>query len=349
MPVVARSAAAVAFSLLTLSACHDERASTPPAALPAIAVETSAARTETATLGVAAVGTVRAQETVEVAPSVMGKIVELRCTIGARLAAGEIVARLSVQELSARVAQAREALANAKLELDRADQLRAGGAIAGAEHDTLASRHRIAEAALTEAETMARYATVRAPISGVVTDKRQNVGDMGMPGQPLCVIEDPLSFRFEATIPETLIRFVTTGATLDVKLDMLDHALAAAVVEIAPSTDAASRTVLVKLALPATPGLRVGAFGRVMVPSTATSTVTVPARAVVRHGQLTSVFVVEDGKARLRLVRTGRMITDGGSERLEITAGVQPGDAIVVAPPDTLVDGQPATVAGSRS
>ncbi|MBK7075015.1 MAG: efflux RND transporter periplasmic adaptor subunit [Myxococcales bacterium] len=342
MPRVKRSLI-LGGALLALAACHGDQRAAPAAARPVIAVQTTPARAEAPVRGVAAVGAVRAQESVEIAPSVMGKITELRCVIGERVASGDVVARLSVRELSARVDQAREALANAALELDRAGKLMAQRAIPGAEYDALASRHRIATAGLAEAETMARYATVRAPIAGVVTAKRSNVGDMGLPGQPLCVIEDPSSFRFEATIPETLIRQVAIGARLDVKLDMLDAAVTAAVVEIAPTTDPASRTVLVKLELPADPTLRVGAFGRVMVPSVAVPTVTVPASAVVRNGQLASVFVVQDGKAVLRLVRTGRVITDAAGDRVEITAGVTAGDAIVVAPPAALVDGQRVT------
>lgn len=334
-------------ALLALAACHDEPRAVAPAARPAIAVQTAPARAEAPVRGVAAVGAVRAQESVEIAPSVMGKITELRCVIGERVAAGDVVARLSVRELAARVDQAREALANAALELDRGGKLMAQRAIPGAEYDALASRHRIATAGLAEAETMARYATVRAPITGVVTGKRSNVGDMGLPGQPLCVIEDPSSFRFEATIPETLIRQVTIGARLDVKLDMLDAPVAAAVVEIAPTTDPASRTVLVKLELPADPTLRVGAFGRVMVPSVAVATITVPAGAVRRHGQLTSVFVAQGGKAQLRLVRVGRTLGEGAAARVEITAGVQADDAIVVDHLDALVDGQPITTSAS--
>lgn len=347
---VISSATALASALAVFSSgstgCHSEHHATPGAALPSIAVQTSMARAEAPVLGVAAVGTVRAQERVEIAPTVMGKITELHCTIGAQVKAGDLIARVSVQELSARLAQAREALANATLELDRANKLKNSAAIPGAEYDTVQSRYRIAQAAQAEAVTMAGYATVRAPISGVVTAKSSNAGDMAMPGQPVCVIEDPSTFRFEATIPETLIRYVQPAATLEVKIDMLDVAVTATVAEIAPTTDTASRTVLVKLRMPADPRLRVGAFGRVMVPSTAVATVTVPARALVRHGQLVSVFVVSDGKARLRLVRTGRTIaaaTTSGSDRIEINAGVQPSDVIVVDHVDTLVDGQPVT------
>ena len=98
-------------ALLALTACHDEPRAVAPAALPTIAVQTQPARAEAPVRGVLAVGAVRAQERVEIAPSVMGKITELRCVLGERVAAGDVIARLSVRELAARVDQAREAVA----------------------------------------------------------------------------------------------------------------------------------------------------------------------------------------------------------------------------------------------
>lgn len=65
-----------------------------------------------------------------------------------------------------------------------------------------------------------------------------------------------------------------------------------------------------------------------------------PVRAVVRHGQLEAVYVVADGAARMRLVRTGR----SAEERIELRSGVRDGELVVVDAPDALVDGQPVTV-----
>ncbi len=327
-------------ALLTLSACgrtHEPAATPLPPSRP---VRAEAAQIVTRTSGEEVIGTVRAKDTVELAPTVMGKIVDLRCTLGSRVKAGEVIARLSLQELNARLDQARESLAQADLELSRVTRLHASGALPGAEYDAVVSRRRIAQAALAEATTLAGYAVVRAPFAGVVTAKPANAGDMAMPGRPLCVIEDPSALRFEAAVPEQLARMFALGAPIRVALDSLDVSLAATVSEISPTADATSRTVLVKLALPHDPRLRAGAFGRATVPASEVRALTVPASAVIRRGQLEMVYAVVDGTARMRLVRSGPPI----DARIELRSGLREGEQVVIEGADALVDGQPVTV-----
>jgi multidrug efflux pump subunit AcrA (membrane-fusion protein) len=112
------------------------------------------------------------------------------------------------------------------------------------------------------------------------------------------------------------------------------------VVEVSPTADAASRTFLVKLDLPASPELRAGQFGRAAVPVGESKSLRIPASAIVQRGQMEIVFVKEDGKARLRLVRTGKIFPDG----VEILAGLSEGDAVILTDPASLVDGQSVEV-----
>ena len=81
--------------------------------------------------------------------------------------------------------------------------------------------------------------------------------------------------------------------------------LNARVSEIVPAVDSASRTYTVKMDLPATPHLRSGMFGRAVFPLGARKVLAVPPRPLVERGQLQSVFVVENGVARTRLVTAG--------------------------------------------
>src|SRR5262249_31444373 len=152
-----------------------------------------------------------------------------------------------------------------------------------------------------------------------------SAGDTVMPGQPLLVLEAPGALRFEARVPETAVDRVALGASVPVRLDGLDRDLEGTVAEIQPSSDDATRTRLAKIELPATPGPRPGRFGRLLLASGASLAVSVPVEAVVRHGQLEVVFVVDSGVARLRLVRSGRE-RDG---RLEIAAGLSGDERIV--------------------
>lgn len=335
-----RRTSLAAVTALAVAGCTAAHAPPTDPPLPTVQVRAEPARIATRVVGEQVIGTVRARDSAEISPTVMGKLIELRCVLGTRVKAGELIARLSVKELAARLDQAREAAAQAELELARATRLRATGALPGAEYDAIASRHRIALAAQAEAVAMAGYLEIRAPLAGVVTAKGANAGDMAMPGRPLCVIEDPSSLRFEATVPESLAAAFVHAAEIAVKLDAIDGAITARVAEISPNADAASRTVLVKLALPADPRLRAGAFGRATVPAAEVPSLTVPAGAVVRHGQLEAVYVVTAGTARMRLVRTGAIVGD----RIELRSGLRDGEQIVSDHVDALVDGQPVSV-----
>ena len=92
-----------------------------------------------------------------------------------------------------------------------------------------------------------------------------------------------------------------------------------------------------KADLPAASGLRAGLFARLLVPSvTAETRITVPAAAILERGGLTGLFVIRDGRAYLRWVAAGAR--DG--DTVEIRAGVEPGERVVLEPAG-LVDGAP--------
>ena len=92
---------------------------------------------------------------------------------------------------------------------------------------------------------------------------------------------------------------------------------------------------MVKLDLPASEKLRAGQFGRVRVPVRERPALLVAESAVVRRGQIESVFVVEEGKARLRLVKSGRQMNG----KIEILSGLSGGESVVVRDAHLLTDG----------
>ena len=96
-----------------------------------------------------------------------------------------------------------------------------------------------------------------------------------------------------------------------------------------------SRSYIVKVDLPATPQLRSGMFGRAIFPLAKQKVMAIPLTALTERGQLQSVFVVENGVARTRLVTTGRRAKDV----VELLSGVNPGEIIVRPVPAGLQDG----------
>jgi hypothetical protein len=101
--------------------------------------------------------------------------------------------------------------------------------------------------------------------------------------------------------------------------------------------DADARAFLVKIGLPADPGLRSGMFGRAHFSGRTRRALTVPAAALVHRGQVTSVFVVEKDIARVRLVNVSGT---------EVLAGLADGEIVIVSPPPVVTDGRQVTSGG---
>ncbi len=284
------------------------------------------------------VGTVRAVRSSNVAALVSGTVAEVRVGLGSTVRAGEVLVRLSAREIDARLEQARAMATLATPERDRAASLKALGAISTAQYEQAVSQWNVAQAREAEAHAIAQRTLVRAPFAGVVSEKRVNVGDAAMPGQALLVVEAPGAFRFEARVPETIALGV--GQAIPVRIDGVAHDLAGTIAEIQPASDEATRTRLVKVALPTTFEHRSGRFGRLLLGGGSSVAVSIPAQALVRRGQLEGVFVVAAGSARLRLVRAARE----RAGRLEIASGLVGGEDVVLAQGADLVDGEPVEV-----
>ncbi|MEY2931429.1 MAG: Multidrug resistance protein MexA precursor [Pseudomonadota bacterium] len=304
-------------------------------------VTVGGAQRATRTIVTEVVGTVRAVRRATIAPLISGNIVEVRAGLGSSVRTGEVLARLSDREVTARLEQTRAAAALAQRERERAESLRGQQVISVAQYDAALAEWNMAQARQAEASTIAEHAVLRAPFAGVITAQLAHTGDTALPGQALFELEAPGALRFEARGPEASVGALELGQSLPVRLDGLAHDLVGTIAEIQPASDDATRTRLIKLDLPKTPGLRSGRFGRLLLATGASLAVSVPAGAVVRQGQLEGVFVVNEGVARLRLVRTGR----AQDERLEISSGLSQSERIVLHDAAQLRDGQRVEVA----
>jgi RND family efflux transporter MFP subunit len=328
-----------ATAALALTACHRPAAHKPAAApdLPPAQVRVQTVGSESHTAAEEVIGTVRSRTRIVVEAKVSGRIEALPVTLGQRVKTGDLLVRLDVREVQAKLDQALALRRQAERDLERFANLLKQEALTQAEYDAMEARQRVAQAAVAEAETMLSYAKVIAPGDLVVARKLAEVGDLASPGRPLLELEDPNALRLEADVPEALIGRIQAGARLPVMVAALASPLEGTVAEVAPSADPGSRTFQVKLDLPPTPGLRAGQFGRVAVPLGTVPTLRVPAAAVVVRGQMEIVFVATNQTAVLRLVKTGRRFSDS----VELVSGVNPGEQVVVDGAAALCDGQP--------
>ena len=215
--------------------------------------------------------------------------------------------------------------------------------VAGASARTLqaASTVESARAAIDQASTTESFTTIAAPFDGTVTGKIVEPGNMASPGTPLLRLEDTRGFRLEVRVDESRIGQIRNGDSVPVFLGTGTTSIKGTVVEVSRAVDADARAFLVKIALPDAPAalaLRSGEFGKARFVGTPRRALTVPASAIVRRGQLTSVFVVDNGVARVRLVN----LTES-----EVLAGLTESDVVILSPPAGVADGRRVSVGGS--
>ncbi len=259
------------------------------------------------------VGTVRPRIGATVSAKVMAAIQQIPVKPGDTVKAGDLLAQLDDREM-------RAAFERAQADYNRYQELLRQQVATAAEFQGAEERFRVAKANLS-------YAAITAPFDGIVADKLCEIGDLASPGKPLFTVEQPGDYRLEAHVPDRYAAAVPVGATVRVIVEAVGGECDAVVGEVVPAGDAATRSFLVRLDLHKRKPLRSGLFGRAQILIGERTGIFVPASAVHERGQLSCVFVAADGRAQMRLVRTGKPSGD----KIEILSGLEPGEKIVVA------------------
>jgi RND family efflux transporter MFP subunit len=287
---------------------------------------------------------------------ILGRIDRLAVREGEAVAKGALLARLEDRDLKAAVAQARAAVAMAEAQRDNATamarrmrELEARGSATVKNREDAVAGELVAAAAVDQAaanleaaRVTLSYAEVRSPLAGWVVSRLAEEGDMALPGQPIFVIEDLSALEARAEIPESAMAGLVPGAAASVSVEALGRTYATVLSRLIPAGDSASRSFEARFPLPNDDGtLKSGLFARITLPRGSRQALMVERSAVRRRGQLQSILVVQDGKAALRFVETGR--PDPAGDRIEIVSGLADGELYVVDPPARLADGSPVS------
>jgi len=289
-----------------------------------------------------AVGTLKAAGRTEISARVMAPIEEVNVRAGQLVQEGEKLIRLDDRALKTQRSQAQAALVAAEAALRQAEndyrrdrQLLERKAISQAQMDQSTANLEVSRAklnaareALAEAEVMLSYTLITAPRAGVVVDRLAEPGDMARPGVPLLVLYDPTSLRLDVPVMENLAVKLKVGESFRVRIDALNMEVEGKIDEIVPQAEAASRSFLVKVALPKQPGMYEGLFGRLLIPAGKRRYLCLPTAAIQTIGQLQFVTVLRpDGRLERRFIQTGRVGMPG---RIEVLSGVKAGERVVL-------------------
>jgi RND family efflux transporter MFP subunit len=283
--------------------------------------------------------------------------------IGTRVKAGDLLAEIETPEVDHQLQQARAdvetAQANlnlAKLTADRMVNLEKKGAIARQDADNVVgdmnSKTAIVDSAsanVKRLQDLQSYEKVYAPFEGVITARNTDIGaliDAGSnaTGKELFHISATNRLRVFISVPENDEQAAKNGTPASLTLNEFPgRTFPGTIVRNSNSIDLTSRTLLVEVDADNPTGeLLPGAYVAVHLKFTGTSAtaLTIPVTTVMFRSEGIRAAIVRDGKAMLVPITIGRDFGDS----LEVLAGLQPQDPLIVNPPDSLISGTPVKV-----
>jgi RND family efflux transporter MFP subunit len=312
------------------------------------------------------VGTVRASESSTLSSQVMGTVTSIAVREGDRVRTGQTLltidaaqlgsqadrAHASVVAMGQQIAVAESDAALAASTLKRFEMLKAQKSVSPQEFDEVQSRSKAASARLamarsqegearaaeSAAHTMQGYTRIHAPFDGVVTERKVDPGAMATPGSPLLTIEKAGALRLEVSVDESLLSLVHAGASIPVMIDTLgSQPVAGKITQIVPAADPGSRSFLVKIDLPAAPGLHSGMYGHALLVRGIKDVLIIPRTAVIAHGSMQGVYAIgQNHIAELRYISVGN---PHGNE-IEVLSGLSAGETVVDSPGERELSGK---------
>jgi len=294
-------------------------------------------------------GVVEPIRTIGVNSQLAGALLAVGVEEGSRVAAGTMLARMDDRELRAQVEGARTSLEVARAAFERSEQLLAREVITAAEWDRDRAAYAAAESNHTQLRTRLGFATITAPLSGVVTEKLVERGDVVGAQTRLFSIADVSTLVARVAVSELDIGELSPGTAVDLVLDAFPgRTLNGTIRRVFPSADPSTRLVPVEVALGADAArlARPGFLARITLPlSTASGALLVPASAIVGENGSEAVFVVVDGSATRRPVTTG-LVSEG---RVQVLAGLAAGEEVVTVGTNGLRDGVAVRIVGASA
>lgn len=295
---------------------------------------------------IAAVGSLRSNESVVLRPEVSGRIATIGFRDGQAVRRGQVLVGLDSTLNEAEVAQAQAEFDLANSNLKRTEDLARQSFVSSSAQDQAASSVQVAEAKLKLAEARLAKMRIVAPFDGVVGIRNVSVGDYVKDGADLINIEDIRTLKVDFRLPERYFTQLKSGLPVEVTADALPGARYVGSVDaINPRVDASGRSLEVRAKLSNTDGrLRPGMFARVLVLlGDRPNALMVPEEAVVPLGDDFFVYTVVDGKAKRVRVKLGVR----REAQVELLEGVSAGDRVVTAGIRVQRDGQPVRVVGA--
>lgn len=297
---------------------------------PGMPVEAEAVTVGPLSHEIIAVGSLRSDESVTVAPEIAGRITRVGFKEGQPVKAGQLLFQLDDSVYAAQLEQARANLALSQRNKERADELAAKKLISLQDRDTTAAKLEVDQANLKLAGAQIAKTCIAAPFAGVAGLRLVSPGDYVSAGEALVNLEALANLKVDFRLTESMLPYVAVGQKLNLDVDAYPgEKFTGEVYAIDPRVADATRSIGVRARLPNEHGrLRPGLFARVRLEiANKANAITVPEQAVFPNGDKLFVYAIEDGKAAVREVKLGMRLPG----KAEITSGLKPGDIVITA------------------
>ncbi len=312
--------------------------------------------------GLAISGSLKAVQSAAVKARTAGELQGLAVREGDTVKAGQVIARIDDTEIRARVRQASEQADSARAQIDIAQRqwnnnkaLVEQGFISKTALDTSLSNftaaeanHKAALAAVEMAKKSLDDTVLRAPISGVVSQRLAQPGERVGIDARVVEIVDLSRLELEAALGPADSVGLQVGQQATLQIEGTARPVAARVVRINPSAQAGSRSVLAYLSIEEPAGLRQGLFAQGTLGVGRLSALAVPTGAVRTDKPTPYVQVVDNGKVAHRNVQPG-VRGEGGKETMVAVQGLAEGAAVLRGHVGPLREGTPVRFTGQAA
>ena len=292
-----------------------------------------------------------------------GTLLALGVAEGSRVAAGQVVGRVDLAELSSRVAERSALVESARATLVQAERQQASNERLAAQQfisanalensrmalDTARANVAAAQAALDSTRVGLREATLLAPIAGIVAKRHVLPGEKVSPEQAVLTIVDLKTLELAARVGTHEVASLAPGLPVQVRVEGVDEPIAGRVARIAPAAEPGTRSIGVTIEL-ANPGERLRA-GQYAVAEARqlddTERLTLPVEAVLGSAGQEHVWLIENGQLARRAVTLGRR--DEREGRVEVLQGLDAASQVLAARFDNLREGAKALIAADKA
>lgn len=284
-----------------------------------------------------ALGTARANESVEIQPRVASLIEQIRFEEGELVEKGDLLVVLERSEIVAGLALAEANLAESESVYNRNKALSETQAISVSNLETLHAKVKTDRALVEAAKARLANTAIRAPFNGRIGLRRVSPGSFVDTSTVITTLDDISTIKLDFTVPETFITVVKEGMDIVARSIVFpDRVFEGRVTSVDTRLDPVSRSIQVRAVLPNGDGaLKPGMFMTVDLRRDRGKVLVAPEQSIVPEGTAQYVFVVNDGVAEKRAVTLGRRIPG----QVVITSGLEVGEEIITEGTAKVSDG----------